>query len=100
MYINILEIREIGWRIWYFQNLLLFIPLILLIPNFNGLNAGIFLGLYSGIWDIGTLINVIFYFTLFLDLIAVLLICISVGFESSLHRRENYSSFIILIPFF
>lgn len=94
-----LEIRKMGWRIWYFQNLLLLIPLLPLIVNFQGIN-NYSLGLYSGIWDIGTFINVIFYSAFFLDLFAVLLICIGIVLELIFRwKEERYSFLVFLVPF-
>lgn len=88
-----LEFQKTGWRIWYFQNVLLIIPLILFIPNYFS---------KSGVGEVnvfGAIINIFFYIALILDLLSVLLISISIVIEYYSRKKENYSLLILFIPF-
>ncbi|MFX0209400.1 MAG: hypothetical protein ACFFDT_25675 [Candidatus Hodarchaeota archaeon] len=87
------EFRKLGWRLWYFQNFMLFIPLFLLLPNFFLI---LFFFRESGAM-VGAIINLIFYLALILDLFSVFLICLSVVLEFHLHRMEKTSSLLILL---
>lgn len=82
-------LRKTGWRIWYFQNILLFIPLCLLPLNF-----------FSKKGEIGGVINLSFYLAFFLDIFSIFLISLTVMVEFILHRKnKKHSIMVILIPF-
>ncbi|MFX0204813.1 MAG: hypothetical protein ACFFDT_02420 [Candidatus Hodarchaeota archaeon] len=97
---SVIKFRKTGWRIWYFQQILLFIPLSLLIINFQ-MVIGAHQPFDNPSRVLGGIINTCFYLAYFFDLFAVFLICISLVLDFLLHRKEKNTALrVILIPFF
>ena len=88
------KVRINSWRILYFQNLLIVLATLLFLPQFILL----FLS-----WQIayifGGIINLIFTFAILLDLIAILLLCISSG-VSSYYSEKKQSAWSRIAIFF
>lgn len=65
------NMNRYGWQTWYFQNLLMLFSFLLLFPNFVLLILILKIGSF-----LGAIINLIFFFVLILDLLAVAQICL------------------------
>ena len=88
------KVRVNSWRILYFQNILIVLATLLFLPQ-------IILLILS--WQLayifGGIINLIFTFAILLDLIAILLICISSGI-SSYYSEEKQPTWSRIAIFF
>lgn len=91
------RLQKKGWQIWYYQNTLYFIPLILFLPNFFFLFFDWRVG-----HVLGSLINLTLYFCFIFDVLAVSLISLGLLFTLSSYavmKRKLFCLFAIVSGF-